>query len=84
MSRGAGDEAEAGFKMAIGLFRELSMPFWMAVSLLEQAELLTSSGRIEEARAPANEARGIFEALKTRPWLERTEALLPAVARVGT
>jgi hypothetical protein len=43
--------------------RELGMPFWVAVTLLEQGE----SAGLEEARV-------IFEALEATPWLERVAA----------
>ena len=48
------------FADAAAGFRELGVPFWLAVTLLEQGE----PAGIEEARA-------IFERLGATPWLER-------------
>jgi hypothetical protein len=48
-------------------FRTLGLPFWLAVALLEQADLTGD-------RASLDEARSIFEALKATPWLERADA----------
>ena len=36
--------AEASFKTALGHFRELTMPFWLAVALLEYGEWLVGRG----------------------------------------
>jgi class 3 adenylate cyclase/tetratricopeptide (TPR) repeat protein len=58
---------EEGFEEAARRFRELGIPFWHAVTLLEHAELTGS----EALRA---EAREIFERLEARPWLERLHA----------
>ena len=68
--RGEG-EVEPFFKGAAGLFRELSIPFWMAVTLLEHGEWLVDQGRTPEAQPLLDEAQGIFERLKARPWLDR-------------
>ena len=69
--RDEGDEAETGFRAAAALFRELGMPFWLAVSLLEQAEWLAVEDRAAEAEPLLAEAREIFERLEATPWLER-------------
>ena len=53
----------AGYKAAAERFRELELPFWLAVTLLEHGE--------EPGLA---EAREIFERLGATPWLERVEA----------
>jgi class 3 adenylate cyclase/tetratricopeptide (TPR) repeat protein len=66
---------EAGFKAAAGMFRELSIPFWMAVTLLEHGEWLSGQGRAEQAGPLLTEARGIFERLKARPWVERLDSV---------
>jgi class 3 adenylate cyclase/tetratricopeptide (TPR) repeat protein len=73
VARGDPNAVEAGFKGAIGLFREMAFPFWMAVALLEYGEWLTGQDRAEEATAALTEAREIFERLEARPWLERLE-----------
>jgi len=61
-ARTAGDAA--GLEAAVARFRELEAPFWVAVTLLELAELTVD----EPARAEAQE---IFAGLGARPWLER-------------
>jgi tetratricopeptide (TPR) repeat protein len=65
------DAIEPGFKAAAGLFREIGVPFWLAVTLLEHAEWLASEGRIDEVVPLAAEADTIFEHLAATPWLER-------------
>ena len=64
------DRAEQLFKGAAGLFRELAIPFYLAVTQLESAEWLLKSGRSEE-EGLLTEAREIFERLGATPWLER-------------
>jgi tetratricopeptide (TPR) repeat protein len=61
---------------AAAIFRELGMPFWLAVTLLEHAEWLTGQERAEEATTLLAEAREIFERLEARPFLERIAGLL--------
>ncbi|MFL5799516.1 MAG: ATP-binding protein [Actinomycetota bacterium] len=68
------------FKAAAGMFRELGMPFWLAVTLLEHAEWLGSSARPTDAEAPAAEAREIFERLRATSWRERLGDRFGAVA----
>jgi predicted ATPase/class 3 adenylate cyclase len=70
-ARGDEERVEPGFKAAAGLFRELGMPFWLAVSLLQHGEWLASTGRLGDAEPLLAEAREIFERLQARPWLER-------------
>jgi hypothetical protein len=85
--RGDATEPEARFKGSAGLFRELGMPFWLAVTLLEHAEWLYSDGRRPEAEPLLAEARAIFERLDARPWLERMErvpAARTAAEAIGT
>ena len=60
---------------AAALFREIGMPFYLAVVQLEHAELLASSDREEECRPLLAEARETFEQLRAAPWLERVDAL---------
>jgi class 3 adenylate cyclase/tetratricopeptide (TPR) repeat protein len=62
---------ETGYAGAVTAFEELGMPFWVAVSRLEHAELL---GAGEEAERLLAEARETFERLAARPWLERVDA----------
>ena len=56
---------------AANMFRELSVPFWLAVTLLEHAEWLAAQGRTSDAAPLLIEAREIFERLQARPWLDR-------------
>jgi tetratricopeptide (TPR) repeat protein len=71
--RDDGGDVASGFKGAIGLFREIGVPFWMAVTLLEHGEWLTGQDRADDATTSLTEAREIFERLEARPWLERLE-----------
>ena len=57
-----------GLDAAAGQFRELEIPFSLAVTLLEQADLTGSETSLEEARA-------IFERLGAKPWIERASGL---------
>ncbi len=74
----AGVSGEQDFSSAIAVFRERSAPFWLAVTLLEQAELLVSLGRAAEAGPGLSEVRQIFERLEARPWLDRVSAIRTA------
>jgi class 3 adenylate cyclase/tetratricopeptide (TPR) repeat protein len=68
----SGDGAD--LDAAARLFRELEIPFWLAVTLLEHAELTGDEVSLGEARE-------IFESLQARPWLERAahaSAVVPA------
>ena len=47
------------------------MPFWMAVTLLQYGEWLTTNGRAADATPFLEEAREIFERLRATPWIER-------------
>jgi class 3 adenylate cyclase/tetratricopeptide (TPR) repeat protein len=58
----------AGLELAASLFREVEIPFWLGVTLIEHAELMGS----ETSRA---EAREIFRRLGASPWLERASAI---------
>ena len=71
--QGLDEEVEPGFKRAAGMFRELGTPYWLAVTLLEQAEWLVSQGRSSEATPLLNEAREAFVRLKAKPWIERSD-----------
>jgi len=67
-------KTDSGFAHAARAFRELSMPFWLAVTLLEQAEWFIAEERSAEAGPLLGEAREIFEHLHARPWLNRLAA----------
>jgi tetratricopeptide (TPR) repeat protein len=64
------DTAER-FSAAAAIFRELSTPFWLAVTLLEHASWLAANDRAVEAEPLFGEARDIFERLEARPFLDR-------------
>jgi tetratricopeptide (TPR) repeat protein len=81
--RGDGKTADERLAIATREVREIQAPFNLAQVLLDHAELLMNSGREEEEAAAASmlsEARVIFERLGAKPWLERADALRPAVA----
>jgi predicted ATPase/class 3 adenylate cyclase len=80
---GVSDGVEGRFKSAAGRFREMAVPFWMAVTLLEHAEWLVGQGRGSEGQPLLAEAREIFERLKARPWVERLDPIAP-MPRVGS
>jgi len=72
---GDAKEAERLFKQAAGRFRELSVPFYLAVTELEHGEWLTNRSGSEEAERLLAEARDIFERLEAQPWLDRLEKM---------
>jgi hypothetical protein len=74
-ARGQDEGVAAGFKSGAGLFREVGMPFWLAVTLLEHGEWLAARGRGAAAEPLVAEAREIFERLRAEPWLERVRRL---------
>jgi tetratricopeptide (TPR) repeat protein len=55
---------EAGYRAAAALFRDRSLEYWLAVTLLEHGEASGSESLLAEARE-------IFERLGATPWLER-------------
>jgi len=57
----------SGYMAAAARFRELDLPFWLAVTLLEHGELTGDESSLSEARE-------IFERLRATPWLERAFA----------
>jgi hypothetical protein len=56
---------------AVGRLRGIEVPFWLAVTLLEQGEWLVARGRADESEPLLAEAGEILERLGARPWLER-------------
>jgi tetratricopeptide (TPR) repeat protein len=77
----SGDSKTADERLATAA-RELDgieAPFNLAQILLEQAEVLGSSGREEEATSLLAQARAVFEQLGARPWLDRADAFEAAV-----
>jgi class 3 adenylate cyclase/tetratricopeptide (TPR) repeat protein len=71
------DGDAGGYLAAADGFRTLGLPFWLAVTLLEHAELTAD-------RASLDEAQSIFEELKATPWLERVAAAADARAAQPT
>jgi class 3 adenylate cyclase/predicted ATPase len=69
------ERAEDLFKGAAGLFRELALPFHLAVTQLEHGEWLASQARGEEGQSLLAEAREIFEQLEATPWIDRVHAV---------
>jgi hypothetical protein len=65
------DGDAAGYLAAVEGFRSLRLPFWLAVTLLEHAELTVG-------RASLDDARSIFQELKATPWLARAAAAAEA------
>jgi class 3 adenylate cyclase/tetratricopeptide (TPR) repeat protein len=57
----------SAFESAAATFRELGLPFWLAVTLLEHGELTGDDELLDEARE-------ILEGLRATPWLERIDA----------
>ena len=64
----------AGFEAAAERFRELAMPFWLAVTQLEHGESLVGHDRTDEAEPLLEQAAETFERLQAGPWLERCAA----------
>ena len=81
---GDAQEAERLFKQAAGRFRELLVPFYLAVVRLEHAEWLAAEGGADAADQLLAEAREIFERLEATPWLERADALAQRGATAAT
>jgi tetratricopeptide (TPR) repeat protein len=81
LHRGDLDLADKHLRRAVGLFRELQTPFYLARAQLEYAELLARAGRApDDLERLRDEARGVFEMLGAKPWLTRANALHTAVA----
>ena len=80
---GRTDEAEARFKEALAVFRRIESPFWVAVTLLQLAEMLAGAGRSAEADPITDEARAFFADLGAEPWLRRLEQARAVVAPAG-
>ncbi|MFL5962920.1 MAG: ATP-binding protein [Gaiellaceae bacterium] len=74
-SRGEHERVEASFAASEAAFRELAMPFPLAVVQLEHAEWLSAMGRPADAEPLRAEARSTFERLGARPWLARADGV---------
>ena len=69
------DDDPSGYEAAAERFHDLSLPFWLAVTLLEHGELTGDESSLSQARE-------IFEGLKATPWLERLDRVTPARTEV--
>jgi tetratricopeptide (TPR) repeat protein len=79
------DETDRLFRGSVGLFQELTTPFFLAVTKAEYAGWLSGQGRPDEAGAQLAEAREIFQRLGATRWLalietRDAESRAPAVA----
>jgi class 3 adenylate cyclase/predicted ATPase len=76
-ARLAGDDAGADglFAAAEGRFREVGLPFHLAVVLVEHSEWLFAQGRSVDAEPLVEEAGETVARLGATPWLERIERL---------
>src|SRR5205823_14726787 len=77
--RGDMKSADERLATAARQLQEVEAPFNLAQILLDHAELLSGAGREDEAAPLLEQARTIFERLGAKPWLERANALRPAV-----
>jgi len=68
-----GEPAAESFERALGLFRELSMRFWVGVTCVELAEQLLATNRTSEAEPLLDEALLTFEQLDVAPWVARVQ-----------
>jgi hypothetical protein len=74
------ERATAELAAAEATFRDLGLPFWLAVTRLEHAEVLAAEGRGEDAERMAAEAHATFAELRAQPWVERAAALAGSAA----
>ncbi|MGZ4431237.1 MAG: ATP-binding protein, partial [Gaiellales bacterium] len=63
--------ADRHFAQAARIYREIDLPFRLAVVLLERAECLLGEGRARDAEPMIREATATFEQLQAQPWIER-------------
>jgi predicted ATPase/DNA-binding SARP family transcriptional activator len=73
--RGEDDAVEPGLRRATALFRELSMPFYVALTLLDHGDWLAAHDHPDEAEPLFAEAREVFERLQAKRWLEQATRL---------
>jgi hypothetical protein len=73
-AKGQPDDVDERFRTAAQGFRDIPMPFWLAVTLTEHGEWLIDQRRAEEAEPLLAEALAVFERLKAGPWIERVGA----------
>jgi predicted ATPase/class 3 adenylate cyclase len=68
-----GGNADGNFEAAAALFRELEMPFWLAVTLFEHAVWQTTQEEPRNIELQLAEAGEIFRRLEADAWLARLE-----------
>jgi hypothetical protein len=73
--RGRLDGDPANLELAAARFRDIGIPFWLAVTLLEHGELTGDESLLAEARE-------VFERLEAQPWLARLDGVMSARAGV--
>jgi class 3 adenylate cyclase/predicted ATPase len=78
--RGDARSADERFAAATRELGEIEAPYNLAQIQLEHAEVLSASGREDEATPLVAEARATFERLRAAPWLARADALGAGVA----
>jgi tetratricopeptide (TPR) repeat protein len=83
LRRGDTKAADERLATAARELQEIEAPFNLAQILLDHAGLLIATEREDEAGSLLSQARSIFERLGAKPWLERADALRPAVAAAG-
>ena len=74
-SEGEKPEADRLYRRAAALFRDMSFPLYLGVTLLDQGEWLAHQGSEDQAAPLLGEAREIFERLRAQWWLDRVDAL---------
>ena len=77
-----GTDVASSFSAAESTFREIDMPFRLAVTQLEHAEWLAAQGETDDAETLRGAAREVFDRLGALPWLERAD-LVSAGAEVS-
>jgi len=65
------DGVNERYQEASRLFREMRLPFWLGVTLVEHSEWLNSQRRLDDLGPLLAEAGEIFERLGAAPWLRR-------------
>jgi hypothetical protein len=81
--RSEAQAVEPSFLRATEIFRELSMPFYVAVTLLEHGEWLAGDGRPEDSQPLLAEAHETFQRLKARPWADRASQVDARIKELG-
>jgi class 3 adenylate cyclase/tetratricopeptide (TPR) repeat protein len=68
------DSAFESFDASAKRFRDLGIPFWLAVTQLEHGQRLVAAGSPSDAEPLLAEAAEIFGRLEATPWIERAAA----------